>query len=84
MEKLKNLNDPGPFQQTSISKQQHSHTGTHRQKEEITRILFSSRRILGGKAQSRTTTKSKTIRIDVEERIGRVGRGRRKKDGRCV
>lgn len=33
MEKLKNLNDSRPFQQTSMSQQQYSHTHTHKQKE---------------------------------------------------
>lgn len=84
-EKLKNLNNSGPFQQTSISKQQHSHTHAQTEGKKNTRILFCSRRILGSKAQSRTTTKSKTIRIDSEERSEE--RWQRKKKGRwqmCV
>lgn len=65
MEKLKNLNDSRPFQQTSMSQQQYSHTHTNGRKKERS-FLFCSRRILGRKVKN--NSKIQTSRIDRGER----------------
>lgn len=65
MEKLKNLNDSRPFQQTSMSQQQYSHTHANGRKKERS-FLFYSRRILGRKVKN--NSKIQTNRIDRGER----------------